>query len=97
LLRHRRPDLKEIPMDQEFATLIRTRLRFLPEGEEVAPDASLRRLGLDSLQAIELLFDIEDSYGVVLPDDKLTSETFETATSLWQAIQDSRREAEDAL
>jgi acyl carrier protein len=83
-------------MDSSFAALIRPHLRFLPDGADLAPDAPLRSLGLDSMQAIELLFDIEDKYGVVLPDDKLSSETFETAQSLWQAVDATRQQTEAA-
>ncbi|MBO2450273.1 acyl carrier protein [Actinomadura barringtoniae] len=77
-------------MEAQFATLIRPYLRFLPEGEEVKPDSRLRDLGLDSMQAIELLFDIEDSYQVTLPDERLNDQTFETADSLWRAVDDER-------
>jgi acyl carrier protein len=77
-------------MEDQFATLLRPYLRFLPEGEEVRPDARLRELGLDSMQAIELLFDIEDSYQVTLPDERLNDRTFETADSLWRAVDEER-------
>ena len=73
-------------MDDRFVTLLRPFLRFLPEGRTPAPDDRLHDLGLDSMQAIELLFAVEDTFGVSLPDEKLTDATFETAGSLWQAI-----------
>ncbi len=38
--------------------------------EQVAPDAALTALGVDSLGLIELMFEIEDRFGISLPDDK---------------------------
>jgi acyl carrier protein len=39
--------------------------------EALAPEAELASLGVDSLGLIELLFHIEDQFGIDLPDDKL--------------------------
>jgi acyl carrier protein len=72
-------------MDPEFATMLRPFLRYAGD-RELTPDSRLRDLGLDSMQAIELLFGIEDSYGVTLPDDKLVDATFETAGGLWAEV-----------
>ena len=46
------------------------------------------------MQAIELLFAVEDPFGVSLPDEKLTDAPFETAGSLWPA---AGRAAPDTL
>ena len=80
-------------MDDRFVTLLRPFLRFLPDGEAPEPGDKLHDLGLDSMQAIELLFAVEDTFGVSLPDEKLTDATFETAASLWQAIVESAPDA----
>ncbi|KAA2255384.1 acyl carrier protein [Solihabitans fulvus] len=56
---------------------------------EITLDSSLRDLGLDSMQAVELLFAIEDTYQVSLPDELLTDTTFATAGNLWAAIESS--------
>lgn len=80
-------------MDDRFVTLLRPFLRFLPPDREPGPDDRLHELGLDSMQAIELLFAVEDTFGVSLPDDKLTDATFETAGSLWAAIVETAPEA----
>lgn len=34
----------------------------------ITPDATLQSLGVSSLDAIEIIFDIEESFGVNLPD-----------------------------
>lgn len=38
--------------------------------EQLAPDAQLAALGVDSLGLIELMFKIEDCFGISIPDDK---------------------------
>lgn len=40
--------------------------------EEVTPDAKIvQDLGADSLDLIELLTQLEDDYGIVIPDDEV--------------------------
>jgi acyl carrier protein len=72
-------------MDPEFISMLRPFLKFAGD-REITPESRLRDLGLDSMQAIELLFAIEDTFDVVLPDDLLADSTFETADGLWGAI-----------
>lgn len=72
-------------MDEAFVNLLRPFLSFAGD-QEVVEESRLRDLGLDSMQSIQVLFAIEDEYGVSLPDELLTDATFETAGSLWHAI-----------
>lgn len=72
-------------MDERFVEVLRPFLSFVG-GQEVTEDSRLRDLGLDSMQSIQLLFALEDEYGVSLPDELLTEDTFETAGSLWRAV-----------
>lgn len=76
-------------MDERFAEMLRPFLQFLND-REITPDSGLRELGLDSMKAIELLFAIEDTFGISLPDEDLNDATFATAGSLWQAITAAR-------
>ena len=46
-------------MDQRFIDVLTPYLRF-HNGEPIRPESDLRTLGLDSMQAIEVLFAIED-------------------------------------
>ena len=72
-------------MDDRFPGLLRPFLKFAgtrPITGESRP-SSCRS---DSMRAIELLFAIEDTYGVTMPDELLTDATFATAGSLWSAI-----------
>lgn len=72
-------------MDPGFATMLRPFLKYAGD-REITAGSRLHDLGLDSMQAIELLFAIEDHYGVTLPDDKLVDATFETAGGLWAEV-----------
>ena len=44
--------------------------------------ADLANHGLTSVQAIELVFGLEDALGIELPDDLITRETFRSIDSL---------------
>ena len=39
--------------------------------EDISLDSSLEELGISSLDAISLVFDIEDQYGVEVPNEEL--------------------------
>ena len=73
-------------MSPRFVTLVRAHLQYLPPGDALAPTASLRDLGLDSLQSVELLIAVEDLFNFALPDDALTAQTFATPGNLWNAV-----------
>lgn len=72
-------------METTFTEMLRPFLKFAA-GAELTPDSRLRELGLDSMQSIQLLFAIEDTFDVTLPDELLSDSTFETAGSLWAAV-----------
>ncbi|MFF7631114.1 acyl carrier protein [Streptomyces cyaneofuscatus] len=73
-------------MDQAFIDTLRPHLRYLTADQELRAEDRLRDLGLNSMQAIDLVFDLEDNCGVLLPDDQLTDANFETAGTLWEAV-----------
>jgi acyl carrier protein len=82
-------------VDEQFVTLLRPFLKYAGD-QEITPDSRLRDLGLDSMRAIELLFALEDAYDVVVPDEKLVEDTFETVDSLWTMIQELREAQREA-
>ena len=82
-------------MDAQFVTLLRPFLKYAGD-QEITPDSRLRDLGLDSMRAIELLFALEDAYDVVVPDEKLVEDTFETCDSLWTMIEELREGQREA-
>lgn len=79
--------------DAALAALLRRNLPELGEGAAIMPDTPLAELGLDSMRAVDILFDIEDSFGVRLPDEALTPETFATPAGLTAAIRQAREGA----
>ncbi len=50
--------------------------------EAISPDATLTELGLDSLTNVELLFDVEDEFGIEIPEERATFETLAEAAAL---------------
>ncbi|WP_328647604.1 phosphopantetheine-binding protein [Amycolatopsis sp. NBC_00348] len=72
-------------MDPRMTELLTPFLKFL-NGRELGPDDSLRECGLDSMQSINVLFEIEDVFGISLPDEDITDATFATPATLWTAV-----------
>jgi acyl carrier protein len=71
---------------EKIHATLRPHLRFLPKDQPIPADENLGKLGLDSMAAINLLFDLEQALDVKIPDELLTAETFETAATLEKTI-----------
>ncbi len=71
--------------DARFEEVVRPHLP-RAAGKPLRADDKLAALGLDSLQTIQVLLDIEGAYEVSFPDELLTAETFATVGSLWSAV-----------
>ena len=69
-------------------TFRKTLLAHLPyaSDDRFAATDDLAALGLDSMGVVQLLTDLEETYGLDLPDELITEETFETVGSLWDAV-----------
>jgi acyl carrier protein len=72
--------------EQTFARLVRRHLKYLAPERDIDREWLLKDYGLDSAAAIDLLLDLEDAYGITMPDKYLTEETFATLASLWSAV-----------
>ena len=48
----------------------------------ISPDAALTELGLDSLTIVEMLFDVEDEFGIEVPEERATFKTLAEAAAL---------------
>jgi acyl carrier protein len=77
-------------VNADFIAVVRRGLRFLPPDQDLPADAPLRSLGLDSLGAVALIFELEEEYGITFPDSSFAAGTFETAGRLWAAVQAAR-------
>lgn len=71
-------------------------MKYAPANGDLATDIALKDYGLDSAATIDLLLDLEDTYGITMPDEYLSEETFATLTSLWQAVSHLRQPTESA-
>jgi acyl carrier protein len=63
--------------------------RYLPliGQDQIRPEHRLAELGLDSLNTVNLLLEIEDSFEIAVPDELLVAETFATAGALWTTVE----------
>ena len=52
------------------------------DASAISPEASLTELGLDSLTIVELLFDVEDEFGIEIPEERATFKTLAEAAAL---------------
>jgi acyl carrier protein len=77
--------MTDVVWDEEFADLLRSVLPRLRGRDAIPTDEHLERLGADSLVLIQLLFGLEETYGIVFPQELLTQQTFATAATLWEA------------
>ncbi|HAB30346.1 MAG TPA: phosphopantetheine-binding protein [Gemmatimonadetes bacterium] len=50
--------------------------------DAISPEATLTELGLDSLTVVELLFDVEDEFGIEVPEERVTFQTLAEAAAL---------------
>jgi acyl carrier protein len=76
----------ELP--DEFQGLIVPRCRFIESADQFSPRSPLTELGVDSLEIVELIIDIEDTYGIEFPQELLTPEVFTSAETIWRGLCD---------
>ncbi|WP_411102547.1 phosphopantetheine-binding protein [Streptomyces sp. cmx-4-9] len=76
--------------DPELVALLRRHLPELAEDTPITEDSPLAELGLDSMRAVDVLFDIEDTFGVNLPDAALRPDTFHSLGGLRAALEQAR-------
>ncbi|MEN3942055.1 phosphopantetheine-binding protein [Prosthecobacter sp. SYSU 5D2] len=68
--------------------LLRPHLRLVPPDAPIQLDDDLGRLGLDSLESIEVLMEIETEFGIPIPDDLITVETLATPGNLLRVLEE---------
>ncbi|MEU6718010.1 phosphopantetheine-binding protein [Nonomuraea sp. NPDC046802] len=83
-----------MPWDHQFELLMRKALRLLEPQNPLPPDVSTARMGLDSLTTVELLLGVEETYGILIPDDMVGPRLFTTPQVLWDAICELRADSE---
>jgi acyl carrier protein len=70
----------------DLEQILRTHARFLAPGTDIDPDLSISSLGVDSLDIIELVVQLEGKFDVEIPLDQVTPETFSTPRSIWRLL-----------
>lgn len=70
----------------KLKNIIVCHLKRIESAEQLPEDAELASLGLDSMTAMNLLFDIEDQFNVAFDESLLTPEVFKSCRSLHQAL-----------
>jgi acyl carrier protein len=75
-----------MPWDERFESVVRANVPVLAADQPLSPAASLFDLGLDSMGTIQLLLDLEETFGVTFPDDALKPEVFATPGALWAVV-----------
>lgn len=83
-------------LDQVREILI-ARLHLRREPDEIDPDAPLfgTGLGLDSVDAVELMVALEAQFGVLLPDDIAGRRALRTVDSLIDTVLEQQRRARE--
>lgn len=75
----------------EIEAVVRPHLKFLEESDALSPDQNLGEAGLDSMASIDLLLDIEDRFGVAIPDELLTEDSFSTLSEIAKMLDAARQ------
>lgn len=73
-------------MEPKLEQILRAHARFLRAGIDIDPELSLASLGVDSLDIIELIVQIEGEFDMEIPPDRVTPETFSTPASIWRLL-----------
>lgn len=73
-------------LPDQLELLVRARCRLTDPNQRVDPEVPLVQLGAGSLDIVDLIVDIEDTYGVEIPEELLTPEVFASLGSIWRAL-----------
>jgi acyl carrier protein len=69
----------------KFDLLIRQHCRFVESGDDFEAQTPMHMLGVDSLEIVELIVDLEEQYNISFPEDFLTPQVFATPMTIWDA------------
>lgn len=72
---------------ERLIALLRPHLRLVQPGAPIQLDDDLGRLGLDSLESIDVMMKIETEFGLTIPDEMMTADTLATAGNLLKVIE----------
>ena len=78
--------MEDAPWPPKFEQVVRSHLPWMSADDTLMPDLELADKGLDSLETVSMLLDLEEQFGIRFPDELLTSTSFETPLSTWQMV-----------
>lgn len=70
----------------QYEALLRAHCRLDDGVTFLQPDTGFALLGVDSMEIVSLVVDLEDELGFEFPEDLLTPEVFATPGTLWDAL-----------
>lgn len=79
-------DHLDFSVSERLERLVRGHLRFLKAEDRLAGDDDLGKLGLDSMASIDLLVEMEDHFGVHIPEELLAEDTFRSFNTLSELL-----------
>jgi len=65
------------------------------EPSDVTAERSFEDLGIDSLDAIDILYEVEDKFGIDVPQDALDLETMRTVGDILNVVEQVLAEQQD--
>ena len=74
---------------EALETVVRPHLKFLSQSDRLEPTQDLGEAGLDSMASIDLLLDLENSFGISIADDHLTENSFSNLVEIKKLIEAS--------
>jgi acyl carrier protein len=78
--------VEHVDWPAEFEAVVRAHLPDAPPAGGLDPDLDLLAAGMDSLETIGLMTDLEDRFAFEFPDELLSIDTFSTPRILWTAM-----------
>jgi len=70
----------KITFEQDILDVVRSFARSIGvDGSKISIESTLQEIGIDSLRAVGLIFEIEDRYNISLPMDEFRASTVQEA------------------
>jgi acyl carrier protein len=69
-----------------YDAVIRAHCRFADVTHDIGPDESLTLLGVDSMELISMIVDLEETFAFEMPEEFMVPEVFGTPGALWAAL-----------
>jgi len=75
---------------ETLESVVRPHLKFLGGDDPLDPEQDLGEVGLDSMASIDLLLDLEAHFGIAIPDELLTENSFATLSAIRELVDEAQ-------